>query len=197
MHEFKKGHAVNTVSRGAGKARHGLANTVRRCAASAIAAMFFLIGTALAGAAPQVVAPSGLPLPRYASLKAKRVNVRVGPGTAYPVEWTYVKPRLPVEIYQEYGNWRRIRDWEGNQGWVFGPLLSGRRTALVAPWSKGSNVPLRTRPASQGGIALLEPRVLVDLLSCDGNWCKVAVGTFSGFLKQTGLWGVYPGEKID
>ena len=189
---------MNTVSRAfrSGR-RQGIERTLRRNAFLPIAAMLLLVGTALLGAAPRAIGPSGLPLPRYASLKAKRVNVRVGPGTAYPVEWTYVKRRLPVEIYQEYGNWRRIRDWSGNDGWVFGPLLSGRRTALVAPWSKGPNVPLRTGPASSGTRALLEPRVLVDLLSCDGDWCRVAVGKLSGFLKQTRLWGVYPGAKVD
>ncbi|MDQ2703921.1 MAG: SH3 domain-containing protein [Pseudomonadota bacterium] len=169
-----------------------------RCrAVLSLAAMLLLIGIGFAGATPRSMGPSGLPLPRYASLKAKRVNVRVGPGTAYPVEWTYVKSRLPVEIYQEYGNWRRIRDWDGNDGWVFGPLLSGRRTALVAPWSKGQNVPLRTGRAGGSIRALLEPRVLVDLLGCDGSWCRVAVGRLSGFLKQTRLWGVYPGEAVD
>ena len=188
---------MNTVSRAfRSESRHGIERALRRSAVLPIAAMLLLVGTALLGAAPRAIGPSGLPLPRYASLKAKRVNVRVGPGTAYPVEWTYVKRRLPVEIYQEYGNWRRIRDWDGNDGWVFGPLLSGRRTALVAPWSKG-NVPLRAGPASSRTRALLEPRVLVDLLNCDGDWCRVAVGKLSGFLEQTRLWGVYPGAKVD
>lgn len=189
---------MNTVSRAfRSGGLHGMERALRRCAVLPLAAMLLLIGAGLVGAAPRAIGPSGLPLPRYASLKAKRVNVRVGPGTAYPVEWTYVKRWLPVEIYQEYGNWRRIRDWEGNDGWVFGPLLSGRRTALVVPWSKGPNVRLRTRPAGDGARALLEPRVLVDLLSCDGDWCRVAVGKLSGFLKQTRLWGVYLGETVD
>lgn len=189
---------MNTVSRAPrSDGRHGMERVLPRRAALPLAAMLLLVGTALLCAAPRVTGPSGLPLPRYASLKSKKVNVRVGPGTAYPVEWTYVKRRLPVEIYQEYGNWRRIRDWEGNDGWVFGPLLSGRRTALVAPWSKGPDIPLRTRRAGGGTRALLEPRVLVDLLKCDGGWCRVAVGKLSGFLRQTRLWGVYPGEMID
>ncbi|MGT2466406.1 SH3 domain-containing protein [Mesorhizobium atlanticum] len=42
----------------------------------------------------------------------------------------------PLEIYQEYGNWRRVRDWDGSTGWIYHSLLSGRRTGIVAPWSK-------------------------------------------------------------
>ena len=57
--------------------------------------------------------PSGLPLPRFVTLKSKRVNLRIGPGTDYAVSWLYLKSGLPVEIIQEYDNWRRIRDADG------------------------------------------------------------------------------------
>src|SRR5690606_37820396 len=78
------------------------------------------------------VGPSGLPLPRFASLKSGRVNLRIGPGLKYPVEWLYLKSGVPMEIIQEYDNWRRVRDSEGAEGWVNQSLLSGRRTAIAA-----------------------------------------------------------------
>ena len=55
---------------------------------------------------------------------------------------------LPVEITAEFENWRRIRDWEGAEGWVYHSLLSGRRTALVSPQSKGKDelMPLHDKP---------------------------------------------------
>ncbi len=68
------------------------------------------------------VGPSGLPVPRFVSLKASRVNVRVGPGADYKVAWVFVKPGLPLEVVQEYDNWRRIRDSDGSMGWVFQKL---------------------------------------------------------------------------
>ncbi|MBW8284190.1 MAG: SH3 domain-containing protein [Rhizobium sp.] len=76
---------------------------------------------------------SGLPLPRFVSLKAKRVNLRIGPSTDYAVSWLYLKSGLPVEIIQEYENWRRIRDADGTEGWVSQTLLSGERTAVAPP----------------------------------------------------------------
>ena len=137
-----------------------------------------------------------LPLPRFVSLKASSANLRVGPGTGYGIQWVMTRPGIPLEIYQQYGNWRRVRDWEGTTGWIFGPLLSGRRTGIVAPWAK-DNVALRKKPTVGGPItAWLEPRVRVTLKRCDGQWCAVALGPASGFIKQIDLWGVYPDEVL-
>ena len=92
--------------------------------------------------------PSGLPLPRFVSLKAKRVNLRVGPGQDYAVAWLYTKSGVPMEVIQEYDNWRRVRDAEGTEGWVYQSLLSGERTAMTAPWNPIaiSNTPPRKKP---------------------------------------------------
>ena len=70
---------------------------------------------------------SGLPLPRFVSLKSKSVNLRVGPSVDYAIAWRYMRPGVPVEIIQEYDNWRRIRDADGAEGWVNQALLSGDR----------------------------------------------------------------------
>ena len=67
----------------------------------------------------------------------QKCAVYTGPGVNYAVEWLYMKSGLPVEILQEFDNWRRIRDSEGSEGWVNQTLLSGRRTAIVAPWQAG------------------------------------------------------------
>src|SRR5262245_26085638 len=75
---------------------------------------------------------SGLPLPRFVSLKSDHVNVRGGPNKDHDVAWVYTRPALPVEITAEYENWRKIRDRDGSEGWVYHTLLSGKRTAYVA-----------------------------------------------------------------
>src|SRR6202008_3387717 len=90
---------------------------------------------------------SGLPIPRFVSLKSDKVNVRAGPTKDHDVAWVYNRAALPVEITAEFENWRRIRDWEGAEGWVYHSLLSGRRTALVSPSKgKGELVELREKP---------------------------------------------------
>ena len=109
--------------------------------------------TAQTAAADQSVTrgPSGLPLPRFVSLKSGRVNSRIGPGVNYAVDWMYLKPGLPMEIIQEYDNWRRVRDSDGAEGWINQSLLSGRRTAIAAPWQTGKDtqIDLLAEPDSE------------------------------------------------
>ncbi|WP_132034668.1 SH3 domain-containing protein [Aquabacter spiritensis] len=141
---------------------------------------------------------TGLPVPRFVSLKADKVNVRIGPNRDQDVAWIFSRAGLPVEITAEFETWRRIRDSEGAEGWVYHSLLSGRRTALVAPWLKAGTVSLRERPTLDAAVvAKLERGVLGALKSCDGQWCRFDGPGFEGFVEQGQLWGVYPGEKIE
>jgi SH3-like domain-containing protein len=141
---------------------------------------------------------SGLPLPRFVSLKAGRVNVRVGPGEDYKVAWVFTKSALPVEIIQEFDTWRRIRDSDGQVGWVFHSLLSGKRTAVVSPWTKGDPLPLRSRgTASSAVTAYLQPGVEAAVDRCAAGWCDLSGKGFSGWIEQNQLWGVYPDELVD
>lgn len=136
-------------------------------------------------------------LPRFAELRAERTNVRSGPGTDYPIRWTYVRSGLPVEIFQTFENWRRIRDWEGQTGWVHHALLKSSRAGLVTPWSRGKGAKLRRLANEAARItAHLAPRVQVRIIGCDGTWCRVSVRRLNGFVKQDRLWGAYPGEVI-
>lgn len=143
--------------------------------------------------------PSGLPLPRFVSLKSGRVNSRIGPGVNYSVDWMYLKPGLPMEIIQEYDNWRRVRDADGAEGWINQSLLSGRRTAIAAPWQKGkdANIDLLARPDQNAQVvALVEPGAIGTIRNCDGSWCEMSFGGRSGWISQAQLWGAYPGEQV-
>jgi SH3-like domain-containing protein len=137
-------------------------------------------------------------LPRFASLKREKTNVRVGPGTQYPIRWIYQQQGLPVEIIAEFANWRRVRGSDGSDGWVHTALLSTRRLALAAPWSAIS-LNLRARPSERAAVVeRLQPRVLVRVKRCDRTWCTVNVAgqDLSDYVRQVKLWGVYPDEII-
>lgn len=165
------------------------------CVAAIVVGLIAMTGAARAqGTATR---PTDLPLPRFVSLKSDRVNVRVGPSREHKIAWTFVQSGLPVEIIQEFENWRQIRDWEGKQGWVFHSLLSGRRTALITPWEKNDRTPLRARSRSDADIvAELEPFVLTSVSECSGGWCRVNGDSYDGWLDQTRLFGVYPDEVV-
>lgn len=163
-------------------------------------ALLALSGSAYdAGASdPTVGTTTGLPLPRFASLKSDRVNLREGPSKDHLTKWVYQKAGLPVEITAEFDIWRRIRDSEGAEGWVLHNLLSGRRTAIVAPWGKDKPVPLRSKPNAESPmVAQLMPHVVASIKTCDGQWCRLIGDGFDGYIEQQNLWGVYPEEKVE
>jgi SH3-like domain-containing protein len=143
--------------------------------------------------------PSGLPLPRFVSLKSGRVNSRVGPGVTYSVDWLYLKSGLPMEIIQEYDNWRKVRDADGSVGWVNQSLLSGKRTAITAPWQRGkaARLTLLSEPAeTASAVAYIEPGVVGTIKLCNGTWCEMTFDGHTGWMDQAQLWGAYPGETI-
>lgn len=141
---------------------------------------------------------SGLPIPRFLSLKADKVNVRSGPTRDHAVAWVFTRAGLPVEVTAEFETWRRIRDSDGAEGWVYHSMLSSRRTALVSPWLKGEATTLYASADKSSAVrARLEPGVLGKVEHCDGKWCRFFDNGFDGYVEQERLWGVYPGEKID
>lgn len=151
--------------------------------------------------------PSGLALPRFASTRSEPINVRVGPGTKYEVAWTYLKSGIPVEIVQEFDTWRKIRDVDGSEGWVHQNLLSGVRAGYATPLMANGEIALRANRSDEASLrARLGPGFKVIIKECDGTWCEVTANTqdasqravsYSGYLRQEELWGVYPDEEFD
>jgi SH3-like domain-containing protein len=140
---------------------------------------------------------TGLPVPRFVSLKASEVNSRVGPGPDYQIAWVFRRAGLPVEILSEFESWRQVRDSDGGTGWVAAVLLSARRTAVVAPWVKDrASLSLVSARGGSSEVARIEPGAIVDIGLCDGEACEVYAGNQKGWIGQKLLWGVYPGEAV-
>jgi SH3-like domain-containing protein len=154
--------------------------------------------TASLSTAPVQLGPSGLPIPRFVTLKASKVNVRKGPSSDHEVAWVYQRRGLPVEITAESDNWRKIRDEDGSEGWILQSMLSGKRSVVMAAWSKDKGVMMRDDASAKAGfVARLDAGVMGEIGSCDGDWCEVTAGDYQGYAQQAELWGVYPGEKVD
>jgi SH3-like domain-containing protein len=137
---------------------------------------------------------TGLPLPRFVSLRKDKVNVRTGPGIRYPVDWVFTYRNMPVEIVAEFETWRKIRDWQGTIGWVHQSMLSGRRWVIV----RDSTQPLyRTGEANAPIVARVESKVLGRLKQCRSAWCEVDVSGIQGWIRRAAIWGVYPDEKVE
>ncbi len=139
---------------------------------------------------------TGLPLPRFVSLRAGEVNLRTGPGVQYPVDWVYLRQRLPVQIIAEYDTWRKIRDWQGTQGWVHQSMVSGTRTFIIT----GKKRTIRRRSDSKSPpVAIIHLDAIGSLVSCSDlkGWCRVRADDINGWLRRVDFWGILKDEIID
>ncbi len=149
----------------------------------------------LEGEAPAPVGSvTGLPLPRFVSLKRGEGNARRGPSLDQRIDWVFVRTGMPLRITAEYGHWRRVEDREALGGWVHYSLLSGARTVIV----DRDMLPLRTREDDRSPeVARLQAGVIADVESCSLDWCRLSAGGFRGWAPKTALWGVGADEVLD
>jgi len=141
---------------------------------------------------------TGLPVPRFVSLKSDPANVRQGPGFKHRIKWIFQRESVPLEILAEFDGWRKIRDFDGATGWIHRALIGPARKAWVAPWERAQMFALRSEPRPDAStLATVEPKVLVSVNHCSGTWCNVTKQSFDGYIRQQSLWGVYPNEVID
>ena len=138
------------------------------------------------------IAPSGLPVPRWVSVRAGRVNVRRGPSMDQDVVWIYVRAGVPVEIIAEFDSWRRIRDASGDTGWVKAQMLEGRRSVIVT--GRVNTALLAAAKADAEVVAYAAPGLQAQLVGCDGEWCEISARGFDGYVSRDRLWGVYSEE---
>ncbi len=136
---------------------------------------------------------SGLPLPRFVSLRAAKVNVRTGPGVRYPITWIYVRRGLPVEVAAEFELWRKVVDIDGAEGWIHVSMISGERMAIV---TGGIRTLYRRPEATAMPMLHAEPGVQGRVLGCRASWCELVIAGVRGWTQAEFLWGVYPGEDI-
>lgn len=137
---------------------------------------------------------TGLPMPRFVSLKTSRANVRRGPGLTHRVDWVFVRRDMPLQVVAEYGHWRRVRDVDAATGWVHYSLIQGDRTALVT----AETADFRAAPDETAAVtARAERGVVVQVEACAARWCRVSRGRAQGWAAKADLWGVGRDETFD
>ena len=143
---------------------------------------------------PQKGQVTNLPIPRYVSLKVKEANARRGPSLSHKIDWIYKRQNMPLEIYGEYENWRRVRDFEGLGGWVHYTLLSGIRYVLV----KNELLEMRLLPSIDAQVIAKVPQHNIAILDkCNKDWCRIIDDGYKGWVPKNGIWGVYENELKD
>lgn len=159
----------------------------RDLAVALLAAFCALLIPAAAAAQAARVTPSGLPVPRYVTLKFGSVNARAGPGDDYRALWVYQVRGLPVQVIAESSEWRRICDPERGVAWVHMRTTDGRRNVMRAA---APALPVKSAPRDDSRtIALLQPRALAALQRCEAGWCRVKADGVTGWVPAAAVWG--------
>ncbi len=134
--------------------------------------------------------PSGFPVPRYVSLKVGKANGRIGPSINHAVAWQYRRKGLPLIVVAETQKWRKVRDVNGDESWIYAPALSGERRAIAL-----NDTPLRVRGKMDARIkAIMNKGVMVKIEDCrkDG-WCKFkSPQGLKGWALNSEFWGAVP-----
>ncbi|MFZ5774703.1 MAG: SH3 domain-containing protein [Thermodesulfobacteriota bacterium] len=112
--------------------------------------------------------------------------MRSGPGLGYEVLW-YLSRGYPLEVMAAKGEWLKVRDYEGDIGWVFRKLTSRESHVIV----KKENVNLRSRPDVKSSVVVRVNRgVLLRSLGSQGRWVKVRYAQGgSGWIARRLVWG--------
>ena len=131
--------------------------------------------------------PSGLPVPRYVSLKFDEVNARAGPGDDYKLQWVYRTRGLPLQVVAETRDWRKVCDPEGGLAWVHRRTVDAARTVMrIKPEPLGLSRSPRTDSIP---IAVLSGRSLAPLQVCRAGWCEIQLGDRKGWVREAEVWG--------
>lgn len=137
---------------------------------------------------------TGLPLPRFVSMKAPEGNVRRGPALSHRIDWVFKHAGTPLKITAEHGHWRRVEDRSGEGGWMHYSLLSGSRMGLVT----GAKTAFRLKPTEgAAAAAFAEEGAILRMTRCEAQWCQVMAQGQKGWVQKTSIWGVFPSETFE
>ena len=137
---------------------------------------------------------TNLPIPRFVSLKADEGNARRGPSLSHRIDWVFTRRNMPLQITGEYGHWRRVRDRDGQGGWIHYSLLSGVRHVII----EGDMASLYLKPNPESSVnAYVEAGVVARLGTCSLDWCRISAHGSKGWVPKKLLWGIFPEELRD
>lgn len=148
--------------------------------------MFVAIFGFMALAMPHLAVAADDEPPYWASIKAEKAYMRVGPDQSYQISWVYKRKGLPIKILKKRRDWRMVEDPAGTRGWIHVRLLSNQRTGLVTGEIRG----LMSEPSENARVIWrVEPGVVGKLSECASGWCLFDVKGRAGWIRTEYLWG--------
>jgi SH3-like domain-containing protein len=101
---------------------------------------------------------------------------------------------MPVQVLDSFDVWRRVRDMDGETGWIHMALLSRDRTAVVVG---KVDAPVRRRAdEDSNAVAEAAPGAIGKLVACRAEACEVKFDGGDGWVDRSHLWGIQQGERF-
>ncbi len=121
----------------------------------------------------------------FASVKQNGVFVRSGPSTEHRIIRS-VGRGFPVQVIGQQDNWSSIRDFVGQPGWIYTPLLGQSNSVIV----NASKVNLRSGPGLNFTVAhQIDFGTVLHLSDIQTDWYKVSTsGGMEGWLSRELIW---------
>lgn len=120
------------------------------------------------------------------SVKGSTVNMRTQPTTASEIMWE-LKQGFPLKVVQKKGQWMKVVDFEGDQGWVARSLIGTKPHFVVK--SKTAN--MRSGPGIHNKIVgKANYGELLSTRAKRSGWAQVVRSDGkTGWISQKLLWG--------
>ncbi len=131
--------------------------------------------------------------PYFLSLRFNETYMRSGPGRQYPALWVYRRLGMPIEIIGHFDDWRKVRDFQGDVGWMLSNQLQRRRAVIVLLPEVGLYKEPDTKSVK---IARLGKEVVARVQRCDHEWCRLLIDRHEGWTRRGGLWGLAEEETL-
>ena len=124
--------------------------------------------------------------PRYASLKKDRVYLRYNASFDAPIKFIYQKKNLPILIIDKHDVWKKVRDIDGEEGWIHTSMISNKETFIN---EKEQNL-LKYKDNNSIVNAIVKRGVVGKIINCREKFCKVKIKTYRGWIEKKFLWGI-------
>ena len=122
----------------------------------------------------------------FLMLKNNKVNVRYGPSLKSPIKFVYKKMSLPVKIIDKKDNFRKVIDYQKNNGWIhISQLKKSKSVITISEKILFKNPTKYSKP-----IAKIKTGRLLIIQKCKNGWCKIKTDDYIGWVNKEKLWGV-------
>jgi uncharacterized protein YgiM (DUF1202 family) len=132
-----------------------------------------------------VLVPTAL-AQQMVSVARPEINMRSGAGTNHEALWR-LNRGYPLKVAGRQGDWLKVSDFEGDEGWVYRPL-TGKTPHFVV---KSTTANIRSGPGTKHRVVgKAQYGEVLRTLERRAKWAKIRTAAgLTGWVSRSLLWG--------